>query len=184
MPQDSQNATKPTDEEIGVVKKTPHVAHNSGNNEWYTPAEYIEAARAVMGEIDLDPASSEIANTVVGATRFYDIENDGLRQTWKGKVWLNPPYATGLIGKFIDKLLASSQVTEAIVLVNNATETQWFQTLAKAAWAVCFPSSRIKFWHPDKKESKPLQGQAILYIGVNSEKFMQEFSEIGAVWQK
>ena len=34
---------------------------------WHTPAEYIEAAREVMGSIDLDPASCHIAQQAVKA---------------------------------------------------------------------------------------------------------------------
>src|SRR5437660_1484971 len=61
--------------------------------EWYTPKKYVEAARNVLGEIDLDPASSEQANRIVQAKLFYDQTRDGLTQTWKAQtVWLNPPY--------------------------------------------------------------------------------------------
>jgi len=48
-----------------------HVANNSGNNEWYTPAKYIDLAREVMGGIDCDPATSEIANQTVKAETFF-----------------------------------------------------------------------------------------------------------------
>jgi hypothetical protein len=55
----------------GTDKYRPHVSQNSGENEWYTPANYIEASRMVMGSIDLDPASSETANRTVCATAYY-----------------------------------------------------------------------------------------------------------------
>lgn len=47
------------------------VNQTSGKTEWYTPKEIIEAARATMGGIDLDPASCESANRIVKATTYY-----------------------------------------------------------------------------------------------------------------
>jgi hypothetical protein len=38
-----------------------HRARGTGENEWYTPAKYIDDARKVLGQIDLDPATSDSA---------------------------------------------------------------------------------------------------------------------------
>jgi hypothetical protein len=163
-------------------KRLPHVAQNSGNHEWYTPESYIKAATAVMGKIDIDPASTEIANIVVKAKQIYTSADDGLTKNWSGKIWLNPPYSSELISSFCDKLrvhFESGDVTEAIVLVNNATETAWFNKLISIASAIMFPNSRIRFWSPDGRTSQPLQGQSLIYLGNNIEGFVKHFSQFG-----
>ena len=167
-------------EVVSEVRNRPHVANNSGNNEWYTPADYIEAAREVMGSIDIDPASNDIAQETVKAAVYYTAETNGLDKEWRGNVWMNPPYASDLIGKFIDKLVAElPNIEQAIVLVNNATETEWFNKLIPRASAVCFPRSRVKFYMPDGKTGAPLQGQAIIYFGIHYDKFINVFTQKG-----
>ena len=163
-------------------KNGAHVSYNTGENEWHTPLEYILAATNVMGRIDLDPASSEKANQTVKASRFYDKQSDGLSKVWAGKVWLNPPYAGELIGKFISKFakhVSHSDISEGIVLVNNATETNWFKELISASSAVVFPGGRVRFLDPYGNPGTPLQGQAVVYAGPNAEKFLAEFGKFG-----
>lgn len=162
----------------------PHVTNNSGDNEWYTPSEYLVAARKVMGGIDLDPASSPVANARVGAAVFYTEGDDGLTKAWSGRVWMNPPYSNGLMAPFMEKLsghVQAGQITQAVVLVNNATETKWFQGAAKLAKLICFPEGRIQFLKPDGERGPPLQGQAILYFGAKTETFNAVFSSFGLV---
>lgn len=176
-----ENPEKPSKKaEEEEQESKPHVAYNSGNNEWYTPSEYIEAARKVMGHIDLDPASSDIANEVVKAGTYYTAEDNGLTKLWFGNVWMNPPYSADLIGQFVDKLAADRKTYhQAIVLVNNATETKWFGTLVDISSAIVFPSSRVKFYMPDGKTGAPLQGQAIIYVGDSPDEFLCEFDKFG-----
>lgn len=162
----------------------PHVANNSGDNEWYTPPEYLAAARRVLGGVDLDPASSPTANKRVQATRFYTHDDDGLSKPWSGRVWMNPPYAKGLIDEFAAKFaghVRDGDIT-GIVLVNNATDTRWFAEFAAVATAMCLPTGRVRFLKPDGKRGAPLQGQAVLYFGPRRHAFFEEFRSFGHVW--
>lgn len=171
-----------TEPVLSVVDSIPHIARNSGNNEWYTPAEYINAACAVLGTIDLDPASNDAANDVVKAAQYYTVETDGLAHEWRGNVWMNPPYSAELIGRFCAKLAHhynEGDVTQAVVLVNNATETGWFADLVSVASAIVFPRSRVRFWKPDGELGAPLQGQAVIYMGGNPGDFLREFRAFG-----
>lgn len=158
--------------------KKPHVANNSGDNEWYTPAEYIEAAREVMGSIDLDPASNELANKTVKAQTFYTAETNGLNKEWFGNVWLNPPYSASLVQAFAEKVV-SSDFQQAVILVNNATDTAWFRKLIEKANAILFTTGRIRFYKTDGEKGAPLQGQAFIYYGDSVEKFLEVFGKFG-----
>lgn len=169
---------------LNMIKdeKKPHVANNSGCNEWYTPDEYIELAWDVLGEIDLDPASCEFANRTIQAKQYFTVEQDGLRQEWHGRVWMNPPYSAELVQQFSAKFsdeYEKGNIEEGIVLVNNATETNWFIGLVKNAKAVCFPKGRIRYTSQSRESTAPLQGQAFLYFGDNVEKFIDTFKTVG-----
>lgn len=172
----------PTAEDVQKAKA--HVSHNSGQNEWYTPPEFIESARRVFGGmIDCDPASCDVANETVGAAVYFTKEENGLEQNWQGKCWLNPPYSQPLIHDFAEAVSSkfeSGEIESAIVLVNNATETAWFQRMVESASAICFPKVRIKFLDPQgNRTGSPLQGQAILYLGSDLAGFIAEFSVYG-----
>jgi len=168
-----------------AIAPKPHVAHNSGENEWYTPPEYIEAARRTMGSIDTDPASSEAANRTVKAKRYFTIESNGLVEEWPGNVWLNPPYTRNLVELFCDKLLeefASRRTRQACLLVNNATETAWCQKVLSTAHAVCFVAGRIRYLdRTGQPAQSPLQGQVIFYFGREAENFCKNFDHFGVV---
>ncbi|ENM3832850.1 hypothetical protein LH205_003236 [Vibrio cholerae] len=72
------------------------INQSSGDTEYYTPLEWVEPARQVMGSIELDPASSHIANQTVKAERFFTIDDDGLSRPWTAQtLWMNHPFHRG-----------------------------------------------------------------------------------------
>lgn len=164
-------------------RRAPIVSLYTGNNEWYTPSEYIESARIVMGSIDTDPASNEYANKTVNASQYYTKEDDGLTKEWAGNVWMNPPYSQPEIGMFCNALIAKynlKEVSQAIVLVNNSADTTWFHNLANVSAAFCLTKGRISFYN-DSGKSAPTNGQAFFYFGNDVSSFASEFSKHGMV---
>lgn len=156
----------------------------SGDNEWYTPARYVDLARSVMGTIDVDPASNDHAQKTVKAAIFYTAETDGLDKDWHGKVWMNPPYSNPEVQQFTEKVAEeylSGRVTEAIVLTNNAGDTAWHHALADVSSAMCITRGRIRFESPTRAGNSPAMGQSFFYLGPNVAHFASLFGEIGRI---
>jgi ParB family chromosome partitioning protein len=165
---------------------TTTAAQWTGDPESYTPTQYIEAARAVMGGIDLDPASNSIAQQVVRADAFFDEQTDGLKQQWRGRVFLNPPYKYPLVAKFITKLLeelVATRVTAAILLTNNNTDTRWWHEAARIADGVCLTLGRINFYKASGEITQPTNGQSFFYFGDDGAAFASVFDRFGLIMQ-
>ncbi len=168
----------------GLEPPENHRAEGTGENEWFTPDRYVEAAREVMGGIDLDPATHPTAQETIRASRFFTRQDDGLTQPWNGRVWLNPPYAQPLIGQFAEKLMSeikAGRVQQAILLTHNYTDTAWFHLAEAAAELICFTKGRIRFVDIDGEDCSPTQGQAFFYYGEQWEKFREVFAAFGFV---
>ena len=135
------------------------------------------------GALRFSPASSNIANRTIGADRFYSESDSGLGYDWSGRIWMNPPYASNLVGKFCNKFAETIETGNGtgIVLVNNASETGWWQRLASVSSVICFPKTRVKFRRPEGESGAPLQGQTIFYAGSDLAKFQSEFRQFGFV---
>jgi phage N-6-adenine-methyltransferase len=151
-------------------------------DEWYTPAYLIDAARCAMGGIDLDPASNPAAQDVVQASMYYTKDQDGLAQEWHGRIWMNPPYSCPQ--DFTRKLTEEYQagrLQQAVVLVNNCTETEWFHDFARYASVLCLLRRRAAFWYPGRRDFGARQGQVVFGVGVNIDQFVKVFSGLGIV---
>ncbi len=186
-------------------QRTAHqlINQTSGEVEYYTPVEIIEAARRVMGGIDLDPASSENANRIVKAARIYTVEDDGMAQPWRGRIWLNHPFgrpekACGIgcdkkhehhyydyygNAKWINNLVIESfagRVTQACCITFASTSEAWFQPLAKRPQ--CYLTPRTNYRLPDGTIKKGVsKGSVVTYYGENLDAFAREFERFGVV---
>lgn len=84
--------------------------------------------------------------------RYFDVETDGLRQSWAGeRVWCNPPYSS--IEPWVRKAWDEAPTADGIVMLlpANRTEQKWWQTLVEphrdrgSGFRVKFLPGRMRF---------------------------------------
>lgn len=164
----------------GVVRYwQQEVHHTSNEDEWLTPPEIVAGVLEVLGEVDLDPCSNTFGEPAVPAESRYTAADDGLAATWRGRVYMNPPYGAA-IGAWVEKLRAEhadGNVTEAIALVPARTDTAWFAALRDCA--VCFVRGRLRFSGADNSAPFP---SVLAYFGDERERFAEVFGPVGDIW--
>lgn len=175
--------TQPVKSSPKSVNNSTLINQTSGEFEYYSPKEIVDAARRVMGNIDLDPASSAIANQIVRAKHYYTIADDGLTQRWYGNVWMNHPFSRANNPKWIDRLRVEYEigdVSQACCICFAATSENWFQPLYD--YPLCFLSPRTNYYLPDGTLKEDVtKGSVIAYLGTNILGFLTEFQSFGSV---
>lgn len=97
--------------------------------ELITNKDLAMTAHALMGGIDLDVASSRVANEYVGAEKYFTPTDDGLNaQDWFGKVYLFPPSGTYYWDKQNDRWKMTRGSARSMV----SSHAVWFRRLFKA----------------------------------------------------
>lgn len=159
------------------------INQDSGDFEYYTPQEIIEAAREVLGVIDLDPASSAAANLRVKAARYYSIHDNGLSLPWVGCVFLNHPFSRDGNHTWVRKLQTeylNGNIHASCNITFASTSEQWFQPLLRQPQ--CFLVPRTNYILPDgTKKVGVTKGSAVTYFGPHVNRFRLVFSKLGVV---
>ena len=111
--------------------------YKGSTNEWFTPSAITDP----LGHFDLDPCTSASRKRDIAEQNF-TLLDDGLKQPWTGRVWLNPPYGEQT-KSWLEKM---SQHMNGIVLIFARTETRMFHEYVwPFASDIFFLQGRIKF---------------------------------------
>lgn len=155
--------------------------------EWYTPPYVIEMVRAVLMEIDLDPASSPVADKWIKANRYWT--EDGLNRPWRATtVFCNPPYGK-VDGKSCQAVWSEKMRQEyvaghfeqGILLINSTHGYKWYEEIWER-YTCCLARERIRFIKPDcTVGGQAKRGQTFVYFGVYDTLFGHVFERLGRI---
>lgn len=134
-----------------------HHKHTGDSQVWLTPPEILKS----LGEFDLDPCSPIDRPWDTAKHHFTEIE-DGLKQDWFGRVWMNPPYARNQIELWLKKMAGHMN---GIATIFARTETRPFQEwVFPYAESILFIKGRLTFYDKDGILAKANSGAPSVLI--------------------
>ncbi len=133
-----------------TVSYPEQALHTATSSNWYTPPAIVEAARVALGGvIDIDPASSSIANEHVRAVAYYSKHCDGLACHWFGRIYLNPPSPPMPWWKKLVAEHAAGRVRRAVYLAYSIEQLVQAQShtpgVLGGVATVCILNRRVRF---------------------------------------
>ncbi len=131
------------------------------SDEWATPPEVLSA----LGEFDLDPCAM-VTQPFRTAMRSYTVADNGLIKPWAGRVYLNPPYQTSVIGQWLARM-ADHNFGTALIFARTET-VAFFSYVWDRASALLFLAGRLNFYKPDGTLAQRKSGRGIANAGAPS----------------
>lgn len=132
---------------------------SSASSIWETPQEFFDKLNEKFN-FTLDccalPENAKCKN-------YFTPEQDGLKQEWKGSVWMNPPYGRE-IGKWVEKAYNEAQKGNTVVaLLPARTDTRWFHDwiYTMNGVEIEFIKGRLKFG--GSKNSAPFPSMIVIF---------------------
>ena len=111
---------------------------SSQRDDWETPKDLFYRLDKIY-HFETDLCANE---NNAKCKKYYSVEQDGLKQEWKGSCWCNPPYGRG-VGKWVEKAANSNALV--VMLLPARTDTKWFHDYCIKKGTVEFLKGRVKF---------------------------------------
>lgn len=110
---------------------------------WATPVDVVRELEREFGQFDLDPCATK---KTAKASNYFTPREDGLKQRWRGRVFLDPPYSKPApwLQKAIEEVSAGSAGI-VVALLPSDVSTGWFHDLVKGRAEIRFWRGRIRF---------------------------------------
>lgn len=158
----------------------------SGRDDWQTPPLILDRVRQI-GPIYYDPCTT--ASNPVGAEVFDTKETEGLRDSapWDRLVFVNPPFTTGAIQRWVDRIVYAwvadiDGALEMVVLTPFDT-TKWRRKLGRWCSARAVLYKRLNYINPDtgRVVSGVRFSSELHYLGDRPYLFAHVFSDIAEI---